>query len=213
MLLNGQPALDLALSGALSAVECNHASCRRTSNYTGAQFMLMDANLMCICRLLGQLSLIQQQLVQPEYNHTVSSTARDQSLSAQVDRLGICFVIATLQVETAAQLLKVRAACCCQLSKTRHHTFVHVVLLPCMPMDSVQLQIDASGRVWGDNVVLSHAVVGAWRVHIKWLMGVVLMQDLCEESLTYQGAAYPGEQALTLSQLEQFTARVHASDA
>lgn len=41
----------------------------------------------------------------------------------------------------------------------------------------------------------------------------MLLQDLFEESLTYQGVIYPGEQALTLSQLEQFIARVHASDA
>ena len=83
---------------------------------------------MCVCRLLGQLSLIQQQLVQPEYNHTVSGTAKDQSLSAQVDHLGICFVIATVQVETAAQLLKVRAVCCCKLSKTRHPKFSIMLL-------------------------------------------------------------------------------------
>lgn len=91
----------------------------------------MDANLVCICRLLGQLSLIQQQLVQPEYNHTVSGTAKDQSLFAQVDRLGICFVIATVQVETAAQLLKVRAVCCCKLSKTRHPKFTMIIMLLC----------------------------------------------------------------------------------
>lgn len=77
---------------------------------------------MCVSRLLGQLSLIQQQLVQPEYNHTVSGVAKDQSLSTQVDRLGICFVIATVQVETAARLLKVRAVNCCKLAKTRHQT-------------------------------------------------------------------------------------------
>lgn len=63
-----------------------------------------------MCRVLGQLSHIQQQLVQPGHNRTVSGTAEDQSLSAQVDRLGICFVIATVQVETAARLLKVRIA-------------------------------------------------------------------------------------------------------
>ena len=72
----------------------------------------INAEPLCMCRLLGQLSQIQQQLVQPGYNHKVSSTAdaEDQSMSAQVDRLGIYFVIATVQVETAAQLLKVRTA-------------------------------------------------------------------------------------------------------
>lgn len=72
--------------------------------------LCVNAEAVCICRLLGQLSLIQQQIVQPGHNHTVSGTAEDQSLSAQVDRLGICFVIATVQVETAARLLKVRTA-------------------------------------------------------------------------------------------------------
>ena len=74
--------------------------------------LCVSAEPVCMCRLLGQLSQIQQQLVQPGYNHTVSGTAdlKNLSLSAQVDRLGICFVIATVQVETAAQLLKVRTA-------------------------------------------------------------------------------------------------------
>ena len=63
-----------------------------------------------MCRLLGQLSQIQQQLVQPGHHNHKGGTAGDTSLSAEVDRLGICFVIATVQVETAAQLLKVRTA-------------------------------------------------------------------------------------------------------
>lgn len=69
----------------------------------------IKAELVCIGRLLGQLSQIQQELVQAGHNFTVSGiVAEDQSLSAQVDRLGICFVIATVQVETATLLLKVR---------------------------------------------------------------------------------------------------------
>ena len=38
------------------------------------------------------------------------------------------------------------------------------------------------------------------------------MQDLFQEPLLYQGVQYPGAQALTLQQLEQFIARVHAFD-
>ena len=41
----------------------------------------------------------------------------------------------------------------------------------------------------------------------------LMLQEVFEESLLYQGVAYPGEQALTLSQLKHFIARVHASDA
>lgn len=58
-------------------------------------------------RLLGQLSHIQQQLAQPGCNHQAQGTKQKLSLSAGADRLGICFVIATVQVETAAQVLKV----------------------------------------------------------------------------------------------------------
>lgn len=66
-----------------------------------------NAELGCICRLLGRLSQIQQQIVQPGHKLMAGGIA-DQSLSAQVDRLGICFVIATVQLETATLLLKVR---------------------------------------------------------------------------------------------------------
>ena len=58
------------------------------------------------CRLLGQLSQMQQQLVQP------SRGASSRGLAAEVDRLSICFVIATVQVEAAAQLLQVRPCSC-----------------------------------------------------------------------------------------------------
>ncbi|KAL3143702.1 Coiled-coil domain-containing protein 87 [Trebouxia sp. C0009 RCD-2024] len=58
-------------------------------------------------RLVGQLSQIQQQLAQPGCNHKAQGTMQELSLSAGADRLGICFVIATVQVETAAQVLKV----------------------------------------------------------------------------------------------------------
>lgn len=34
------------------------------------------------------------------------------------------------------------------------------------------------------------------------------MQDVFDETLLYQGVAYPGQHALTLFQLEQFVARV-----
>lgn len=44
---------------------------------------------------------------------------------------------------------------------------------------------------------------------LPWLV----LQDVFEETLLYQGVAYPGQQALKLPQLEQFIARVHASDA
>lgn len=36
------------------------------------------------------------------------------------------------------------------------------------------------------------------------------MQEVFGEHLLYQGVLYPGAQALTLTQLEQFVARVHA---
>ncbi|DBA81363.1 hypothetical protein WJX79_002588 [Trebouxia sp. C0005] len=89
-------------------------------------------------RLLGQLSLLQQHLLQPGW---LSGTLQqDRDLAAEADRLSICFVIATVQVEAAAQLLQ---------------------------------------EVFGDNLV-------------------------------YEGVRYPGAQALTLAQLEQFVARVHA---
>lgn len=41
----------------------------------------------------------------------------------------------------------------------------------------------------------------------------LMLQEVFEESLSYQGVTYPGQQALTLPQLEQFIARVHASNA
>ena len=41
----------------------------------------------------------------------------------------------------------------------------------------------------------------------------LVLQEIFEENLSYQGVTYPGQQALTLPQLEQFIARVHASDA
>lgn len=89
-------------------------------------------------RLLGQLSLLQQHLLQPGRLSSTLCPGRD--LAADADRLSMCFVIATVQVEAAAQLLQ---------------------------------------EVFGDN-------------------------------LLYQGVLYPGAQALTLAQLEQFVARVHA---
>lgn len=60
-------------------------------------------------RLLGQLSQIQQQLVQPGCHHNQVQGMQELSLSADADRLAICFVIATVQVETAAQFLKVQS--------------------------------------------------------------------------------------------------------
>lgn len=61
-------------------------------------------------RLLGQLSRIQQQLVQP--SRVASLVPGSRGLAAEVDRLSICFVIATVQVEAAAQLLQVRPRIC-----------------------------------------------------------------------------------------------------
>lgn len=37
-----------------------------------------------------------------------------------------------------------------------------------------------------------------------------LCQEVFGDNLLYQGVLYPGAQALTLAQLEQFVARVHA---
>lgn len=83
-----------------------------------------------------------------------------------------------------------------------------------MATDSVHGQIDASGyEVTKSCLTWLMLLMMPGRCTLKWLMGAMLLQDLFEESLTYQGATYPGEQALTLSQLEQFIARVHASDA
>ena len=61
------------------------------------------------CRLLGQLSQVQQQLVQPAWLPSFSAGQAQgaKSLADHVDRLSICFVIATVQVEAAANLLQV----------------------------------------------------------------------------------------------------------
>lgn len=67
----------------------------------------LKTEIVCVHRLVGQLSQIQQQLAQPGCNHKAQGTMQELSLSAGADRLGICFVIATVQVETAAQVLKV----------------------------------------------------------------------------------------------------------
>ena len=67
-------------------------------------------------RLLGQLSLLQQHLVQPGLLSGALHQGRD--LAAEADRLSICFVIATVQVEAAAQLLQVSTCMTC-LSTSR----------------------------------------------------------------------------------------------
>ena len=56
-------------------------------------------------RVLKQLSQLQQQLLQPVPSAEQFRVAT--ALAAQADRLSICFVIATVQVEAAAQLLQV----------------------------------------------------------------------------------------------------------
>ena len=67
----------------------------------------VKSEAVCMHRLLGQLSQIQQRVVQPGVNHKAQGTMQELSVSADADRLGLCFVIATVQVETAAQVLKV----------------------------------------------------------------------------------------------------------
>ncbi len=64
-----------------------------------------------VYRLLGQLSLLQQHLVQPGRLSGTLHLGRD--LAAEADRLSICFVIATVQVEAAAQLLQVSTCMTC----------------------------------------------------------------------------------------------------
>ena len=81
---------------------------------------------MYACRLLGELSNIQQQLIQPVQDGPC--------LSDQVDRLVIRFVIATVQVETAAQLLQVRT-----IAKTSALAIVDAALLPQQTLPLVSL--------------------------------------------------------------------------
>ncbi len=64
-----------------------------------------------VYRLLGQLSLLQQHLLQPGRLSSPFQEGRD--LAAEADRLSICFVIATVQVEAAAQLLQVSTCMAC----------------------------------------------------------------------------------------------------
>lgn len=95
------------------------------------------------CRLLGQLSQMQQQLVQPSRGASLVPGSR--GLAAEVDRLSICFVIATVQVEAAAQLLQVTPCsclcshgdsvfCCCVLHQDFSCTlqaYAHVCVREC----------------------------------------------------------------------------------
>lgn len=64
-----------------------------------------------VYRLLGQLSLLQQHLLQPGRLSSTLCPGRD--LAADADRLSMCFVIATVQVEAAAQLLQVSTCITC----------------------------------------------------------------------------------------------------
>ena len=146
------------------------------------------------CRLLLQLSHIQQQLVQsdqqkgPFYTHGQDGNG----LSVQADRLSICFVIATVQVEAAAQTLQVsltlllrvppkHTCTSCLLVLCTIHFWTGLILYPSTSPGTLHEFPEDEPSCWAELILIPVAMFAA--VDCDMIPRLTLQFAICSPSL------------------------------